>query len=512
MKTTVLFILAFFPIVSFAQFGVLDNDFDANGTLQLRVDNYETLAQHVLVQNDGKILVCGQASDNLGFVYRLFPDGSLDNSFGVNGRVTLTSRIIRMALLPDGDIIIAGDLVGQQLGSGFNVLKLSGAAGELVENFGSSGSTLVEFQNASFASLRDMQLTPDGKVVLVGELQQQDSDVVLARLNSDGNIDQTFSFDGQVVTDISVVDVGQAAVIGNDGKITVAGFVNIGPGDFAALLIRYNADGTLDQSFGNNGFVQTDISPGFDAFYGITADGSGNLYACGMTVWNGVQDMLVARFLPDGTIDTEFGGLSGTVVIDLNAESDRARDILVLPDSRILVVGESMINGSFHPAAFRLMPNGTADNTFGNGGAVLTQAGLEGKYDAVALQGDLKILATGSIIDVQFNERNAIVARYTSGMNVGIGEVDAYIGSTLVYPNPIVDNSITLEYELKSDESVSIEFFDLAGKMVTQLQPVTQQIAGSYQKTFELPALSAGNYLLKLNTEKGAVTVKLQLL
>ena len=100
------------------------------------------------------------------------------------------------------------------------------------------------------------------------------------------------------------------------------------------------------------------------------------------------------------------------------------------------------------------------------------------------------------------------MARIISGINIGIGEVDAYIGSTLVYPNPITNNQVTVKYDLKSDEMVSIELFDLSGKMIAQLQPNTRQVAGSYQKTLTLPELSAGNYLLNLNTEKGSVSVK----
>ncbi|MCB0756442.1 MAG: T9SS type A sorting domain-containing protein, partial [Flavobacteriales bacterium] len=63
-------------------------------------------------------------------------------------------------------------------------------------------------------------------------------------------------------------------------------------------------------------------------------------------------------------------------------------------------------------------------------------------------------------------------------------------------------------YELKSDETVSIELFDLSGKLIAQLQPSIHQKAGSYQKTLVLPRLSSGNYLLNLNTEKGSVSVR----
>jgi uncharacterized delta-60 repeat protein len=262
---------------------------------------------------------------------------------------------------------------------------------------------------------------------------------------------------------------------------------------------------TLDQTFGNNGFVQIDISSGLDEFYNLTSDGVGNLYACGTMVFGGSPDMMVARFLPNGALDSDFG-LGGAVPIDFNMQSDRAWDILVQPDSRIIVMGESNNNWILQPAGFRLMANGTEDNTFGNGGAIITQVGSEGQFNAVALQPDLKVLAAGYAFS---NGIVALITRYTSGMNVGIGEVGAYIGSTLVYPNPITNSQVTVEYELKSDEMVSIELFDLSGKLIAQLQPSIHQKAGSYQKTLVLPELSVGHYLMKLNTEKGSVSVRL---
>jgi hypothetical protein len=93
-------------------------------------------------------------------------------------------------------------------------------------------------------------------------------------------------------------------------------------------------------------------------------------------------------------------------------------------------------------------------------------------------------------------------------MNVGIEEVEASIGSTLIYPNPITDNHLTVEYELTSKQTVSIEFVDLYGKFISVLQPEAEEAVGSYQKQLDLGNVPSGNYLLRLRTDKGAVTVK----
>ena len=195
-------------------------------------------------------------------------------------------------------------------------------------------------------------------------------------------------------------------------------------------------------------------------------------------------------------VQTDFGGI------------ENGHSVLVQPDNKILVAGNSS-STEYDLSLFRYNWDGTLDDTFGTNGQVTTSVDELDVFYSVALQEDGKIVACGTCGDLDFNVQDVCLARYLSGINIGIGEVDAYIGSTLVYPNPITDNSITVEYELKVDETVSIDLFDLTGKHISQLQSGTAQSVGSYQKTLSLPALSAGNYLLNLNTEKGSVSVKL---
>ena len=514
MKTTVFSILAFLPIVAFAQFGVLDSDFDADGKLHFQVTDVSTRGTDVLVQSDGKILVCGYyTGQNMPAFYirRLFPDGSLDNAFGVNGTaVVILNQVVleihAMALQSDGKIVVVGGVNGGMVGQ--IVMRLNGTDGLLDQTFGNGGYTLIPYSTTSF--LFDVAIQSDGKIVAAGITAESDFDITVVRLNTDGSMDNTFSFDGKVVTDVDLADWAQGLVIGSDDKITIAGSTEHPGGNRNGLLVRYNADGTLDNSFGTAGKLEVDYSNFVDEFHNLAIDGAGSYYAVGATNAGGDYNMFVSKITPNGALDNNFS-FDGIVEADFAFEDDRAWDVLLQPDGNILVVGSSEnVNGK-SLALLRLTGNGTLDQSFGTGGKVVTDAGTSDEYRAVTLQNDLKILAAGTIIDIQFNERNAIVARYTSGMNVGIGEVDAYIGSTLVYPNPITDNQVTIEYELQSDETVSIELFDLSGKMIAQLQPSIRQVAGSHQKTLALPSLSTGNYLLRLNTNSGSVSVQLSI-
>lgn len=509
MKTYAFVLFLFLPIISFAQFGILDSDFDADGIRLIRAANSPTRGFDVEVQPDGKILVCGWASlpsGSAAHVTRLFPDGSLDNSFGFNGQTVLlwneaNLEVYNMALQDDGNIVLVGGIDGAETGQ--VVIRINGSDGFPDPSFGTDGFVLIPYTIVAY--LYDVAIQSDGKIVAAGITAESDLDITVVRLNTDGTLDTDFSFDGKVVTDVNLADWAQGLVVGADGKITVAGSTEHPGGNRNGLLVRYNADGTLDNTFGTNGKVELDVSTTVDEFHNLTTNGSGSIFAVGATSNPGYQ-FLIAKYTANGTLDNSFS-FDGVVQTDFSNDDDRAWDVTVQPDSRILVVGTAT-EGSDKLALARYTPEGLLDNSFGTGGKVLTSNGQNNELRSVALQSDLKIVAVGTIIDAQFNQRNAIVVRYTSGMNVGIGEVDAYIGSTLVYPNPITNSEVTVEYELNSDETVSIELFDLSGKMIAQLQSAAAEKAGSYQKTLVLPRLSSGNYLLNLNTEKGSVSIR----
>lgn len=504
MKKAAFFILAFLPNVAFAQYGVLDNDFDADGIRSFEIGNLGFTSGHdIAVQQDGKILVLGetelpQPAGLSSFVIRLFPDGSTDQSFGINGAVALAGSLRQMVIQPDGKIVLVG--AGEFNNSdAVAFVRLNGADGSADASFGVGGSFFMPFPQGS--SLMDVALQADGKILAAGYTTESDTDVLLVRLSPDGTPDNTFSFDGVVKTDASGIDLGSALVISDDGKITVAGAT-----DNNGLLIRYNTDGTLDNTFGTNGIAVQNLGIGSSFFNDIVNGVGGKIYVCGWFNSGSDKDFLAAKFNADGTPDESFASL-GYSLNDFNSDNDEAMELVYQPDGRILVVGDAVIMGSVG-AMMRLNADGSFDSSFGNGGFVTTSIGLGNVFEGVALQEDLKILTVGRSITQTFDQE-ATVARYTSGMNVGIGEVDAYIGSTLVYPNPITDNTVTVEYELTADEVVSIDLFDVSGKRLVTLLPTQKQSAGMRQQTLSLPQITPGNYILGLNTAKGSVSVKI---
>ena len=511
MRTIILFLLLTFPSVLFAQFGNLDNTFDGDGQFILSETGTFT---SIAVQPDGKIVAVGNIS-NLNTditVVRLNPDGSLDPNFGGIGGENFDfgnqDLAIRVLLQPDGKILIGGYSNSPTSGGNYQmfVMRLYPDASEDL-SFGTNGRVDVGFGISDpNGVLYDMELLPNGKILIAGSTNSaSETDIALARLNSDGTLDTDFSFDGMLTYDIQDMDLAYAMHVQANGRITLAGSTTVGGGGQPrGLLVQLHEDGSFVNTFGSVGVSLIDLPNPNEQFNDIQMDGAGRFYLAGRhQASGGDTDGVIARITSNGALDPSFS-FDGVVYTDHTGDHDFGERLLIQPDGRILVAVRASTLVGYVGVLYRLHEDGIYDDTFGANGKVVLDDVPGTFFYSLALQPDLKILAGGRAGPTQM-----LIARYTSGMNVGIAEVDAYIGSTLIYPNPVTNNQVTIEYELKSDERVSIELFDLTGKMIAQLQSWTAESAGSYQKMLALPELSAGNYLMKLNTEKGSVSVKM---
>jgi len=501
MKHLLLFYILLVPIILHAQSGSLDSDFSADGLVTLDYSSSD-VGYDLAIQPDGNILVCGSSTAN-GMdmvVTRLLPDGSSDNSFGTGGTVFVdmgsTSVASAVIVQEDGKIILAGSS-----GSDFAVVRLS-SDGSLDNSFSFDGKLVIPI-GVSTDNASDVAITTGQKIIICGtDWEPGSSDVAVVRLNPDGSMDNTFSFDGIATTNIDGNDNGVSIFANPDGKVTVGGYSS-GNSGIHPILIRYNEDGSLDNTFSTAGELLVDLGGEEGTFRDITLTGSGKIIATGSIGLGTAAEMLVARFQTNGDPDLSFSfdGLAGT---DFFGEEDLGFAIVLQPDGKILAGGYAK-DGNKMMAMLRFDNDGNLDNTFGTNGLVTTQASTVDEIQALALQADGKIVAFGRAYTVDADQ---VAARYISGMNIGIGEVDAYIGSTLVYPNPITDQKVIVEYELREKATVSIHLMDVTGKHVSTLLPEQLHTVGDHQKELDLKGVSSGNYILGLNTEKGSMTIK----
>jgi len=298
--------------------------------------------------------------------------------------------------------------------------RLTSAAhkgGQLDPSFNYRGRIiLTDVGRGTFEAAYAMAIQPDGKIVAVGFSSPAGGvahHFALVRYESNGHVDKQFGDNGRVLTDfrgLGITDEAFAVAIDSMGRIVVAGY---SWDDFA--VARYNPDGTLDTTFNSTGKILTDLG-GSDTGTAVAIDSNDKIVVAGQSDAGGTYDFAVVRYNVDGTLDTTFN-TTGRVLTDFGVGSlDVATAALIQADGKIVVGGLSDASGI--PYDFflaRYNPNGTLDLEFNGTGKVLTDFSESGSYDrlqALAIQPDGKIVAVG---DSNATGRpNFAVARYTT--------------------------------------------------------------------------------------------------
>jgi uncharacterized delta-60 repeat protein len=280
------------------------------------------------------------------------------------------------------------------------------SAGDLDTTFNGTGTATYNFGGNS--QPHDVVMQTDGKIVMVGHLGLGSTDFALARFNADGSLDTNFGSSGAVVTDFNKhADAAYAVAISSDGKILAAGSANNSADnntDFA--LARYNANGTLDTTFGsgkNKGKFTTDMG-GVDIIYDMAIQTDGKILVAGQTT-NAQNKVIIAlaRYTSSGSLDTTFG-TGGKVITSIGIASGSPSFIkpvgmALQSDGRIVIATRSDLGGgAVGFLVSRFNANGSADTSFGSGGQVTNDfvTGFTDGADTVVVQGDGKIVAGGT--------------------------------------------------------------------------------------------------------------------
>ncbi|WP_406337528.1 calcium-binding protein [Streptomyces sp. NBC_00649] len=378
--------------------GALDPTFSGDGKVLTSFAD-DDHANDVAVQSDGKIVSVGASADYSVLesdfaLTRHNADGTLDTSFGGDGTVTTAinnmnpdfqwSEANAVALQPDGKIVTVGSSWrGYENCCWFTVARYN-TNGTLDQSFGGGdGRVFTDFGGPDEA--QDVAVQPDGKIVALGT---SGGNAALARYNADGTPDTSFGGgDGKVTTDPapeSLEEGGDARALAlqPDGKIIAGG--QVGTTRFDFVLLRYNANGTLDTSFSGDGIERTDFGD-YEAVEGLAVQPDGRIVAAGGSGGR----FALARYNVNGSLDTTFGN-AGRV---LTSGGGGAQDVVLQPDGRIVVDGSNGPGGDF--AVLRYNTNGSLDSGFGTGGLVTTDFGGSDQARGVALQPDGKIVAAG---------------------------------------------------------------------------------------------------------------------
>ena len=367
----------------------LDTVFGTGGVVSAASERPAQIA----IQSDGKILSLTSVDNGSTLnatkivVTRLLPDGSLDPTFGDQGRVTFDASpegeaASSIAVQPDGRIVVAGalrrDTTPYDVGA---ILMRLLQDGSLDPNFGGAGWRTYEF--GSYEWLGDIEITTDGHIVAGGI---SDGMLNLFRFRPDGSLDPNFGTGGRVVTNVAANGDGVLDMaLQPDGKILVVPYGY--PPTPSFLTMRFNVDGSPDLSYDGDGRSTVDFGSGesLSETLALTADGSilvaGSAPALSNSMQAGGRDTVVVRLTSAGVLDTTFadGGRLRTRTVGIDADTRNYAGISGAT-LRVLRDGRFLLGGSQSGTYFvdRYEPDGAIDTSFGPVGRFRIDLGATG--------------------------------------------------------------------------------------------------------------------------------------
>lgn len=363
--------------------------------------------------------------------------------------------------------------------------------------------SLTNVENSSNAYGVAIQIS--GKIVVSGYSSDgANTGISHVRYNTNGTLDTTFGTGGIVITKFSQspdVEAWAMELDGNDKIVTTGMIFDVDLNDNKIVVVRFNANGNLDTTFGTDGIVKTSVGNNDDFGNAVAIQPDNKIVVAGTSNLNAI----VARYDINGLLDSTFG-TGGILITDFGTNQNEAYGITIQNDEKILVVGVSgpnaqNTNGNF--GIVRYNPDGIIDNTFGINGKVITDVS-NGHNDvafSVKEQSDGKIVVSGVSYNGSFY--NISMARY----NGLIATITEYISDNkiTIYPNPANDE-INIEihsYKEKTIQNADIEIFNIHGQLLKTFK------WNGPKTTIDLSILSNGIYTMKIKTDNGIMVKKI---
>jgi uncharacterized delta-60 repeat protein len=418
--------------------GILDTAFNGRGFITYRAINPTNNAsgKSVAIDNKNRIVVTGihttAMSQDMG-LWRYTPDGQPDTTFGpaLSGAVTHDGAAgvankadegSSLVIDPSGRIVIAG-----KSDNGANndlIIWQYTESGYLDPSFNAVGFYSLDGIDTSGFDDEGNAIALNGDRIIVagaGHLVVANANLgVAAYSRSTGTLDASFSIGGKVTFHDGQNDYAYALAVDTQNRVVAAGMA----GDLPytkMVVVRYLPNGVLDNSFNGMGSVMYDDTAGgngMDAAKGIAIDSAGKIVVCGFST-NGANnfDMVLWRLMPDGILDTSFGGGFGYIVHRGAAggnDDDFGNAVAIDDRGRIVVAGTSKNSANnFDMVLWRFLPDGSMDWKFGENGIVIhSQAAGSAAGDdtanSVALDRDGRIIVTGLSVNASGQQEMAI--------------------------------------------------------------------------------------------------------
>ena len=403
-------LLLFVCFISKAQEGEYDLSFAGVGYKFIKSAHLTTpqTGFAIAVQPDGKIVTAGPGRGlfNNGPVFmitRQLTNGQLDPGFGNGGIVYLDPAVsgedgggtaaYGVAITADGKIVVAGgveewhDFSPSSFGTAIVRLNANGTPDN---SFSGDGILILKLSVPNiYEAARDVALQTDGRIVISGFAHDGTKSVMaVARINTDGTLDNSFNATGLLFVNFPFAAQGLGVKIQPDGKILSVGKAMNAAGNYDYALVRINANGSYDNSFDGDGKWTRDFNGGMDEATDVDSQPNGKLIISGTASIPALTPTLV-RLNADGSYDNSFDG-DGVRPIFI-APGNTGQSVIAQPDGRIMW----LITTSTVYFLVKLNSDGSPYAPFSfYGVGVYNYSGQGDAYD-IALQADGKIVTSG---------------------------------------------------------------------------------------------------------------------
>ncbi len=485
--------------------GTFDATFGTNGIVLTPVhNNGYTNVSDVTVQPDGKALVTGYSKE-IGDNYEMFlvrynTDGTLDTSFANGGiyktqQTTLNYYGMSVKVLEDGKIIVGGRLYDSP--NSDEVVWKFNADGTLDSTFGVGGMVTTDLTSQQNLA-ETMLIQPDGKIVTGGYVSDR---FALFRYNTNGTIDTSFGTGGHSIIEYLHPSYLKSIALQEDGKIVATG-MSFSDINYISTIARFNADGSLDASFGDAGVKTIPFGNGHDFSVSVNILENGNMLIAGHTWIENIPqlqyDLMVFQLNPDGEVVTTFGN-NGFATLKISPYENYLFDSVVQSDGKILLTGYTDSPDKVDGFVARFTSEGALDTAFGEseGFTIIDVEGGIENFNGVALDENGNIYVAGKLSD-EYNPR-LVLARFVNDISTNVESIETAQNQLQVYPNPATD---FINVNPASDKVCDIEIVNTVGQVVYRAK-----IEGATQ--ISVSNLNEGVYFVRSNDGVKTATQKI---
>ena len=498
LKKIIILFFSLFFLISYGQEGSLDTSFGVNGIKLFSIENEGTRGRKLLALDDNSIILGIRseinASNPTGFyIYKLHENGDIDINFGQNGYLYFSNgnngnsffgEIVKQA---DGKLLLKCSIDGDS-----NLVRFY-QNGDFDLTYGINGIQSIDGGG-------NIALQSTGKVIVASQFYDGYNNLYkFLRYDTNGSLDLSFGNNGIITTDITGFRFDLCAdikILNNDKIIAVGRSYDSGD-DYHPVITRFTEDGFLDSSFGNNGTVistfTTESELGEFNEIGLFNEQiivSGNYhYSDGTGGFGGLKPAII-KFNMDGSYDNSFGNQGKVVLETLYNANDYLRTMEIQSNGKILIGGGASSPFPITQTNFfviKLNDNGELDSNFGNDGVFVTNFNnSESSYVTdLELQENGKILALGVTKDSNNEFRNAIICRLN---NETLSTIDFdSIKNISLYPNPVKD----ILFVNTQSQNMVVKIYSLQGQIIKE----------SSSNSLDVSELNAGLYFAEVNIE-----------